>query len=143
MASLITSASQCAVRGCSLHPLPCPLYVMGGTDDPRYRKDQLEAWTTVAGNAHATIRWFPGGHGYVLEPAWMQCRAWRGMNNTAVLPAVAVSPVCLDGCCAGTFESRKTKCYLIWMNSSAHLAHEGAQAVASYLVAEQERGGED
>jgi hypothetical protein len=52
----------------SSEPLPCPVFFSGGTDDPRIRKENVEAWRkTVEKPEMCSIRWFNGGHNYLFN----------------------------------------------------------------------------
>jgi medium-chain acyl-[acyl-carrier-protein] hydrolase len=48
-------------------PLACPLYVLGGDRDPRYKREQLEAWRGVAGPFGFEARVFRGGHMFLFR----------------------------------------------------------------------------
>lgn len=47
--------------------LGCPLYVLGGDRDPRYKREQLEAWRAVAGDGGFEARMFRGGHMFLFK----------------------------------------------------------------------------
>lgn len=52
---------------CSLPAVTCSTFVLGGTEDPRYNKDQLDSWRDAV-SGEVSTRWFPGGHMCVV--AW-------------------------------------------------------------------------
>ncbi|WP_433790761.1 thioesterase II family protein [Actinoplanes sp. CA-252034] len=49
-------------------PLPCPLLVLGGSDDPYAPPSSLDRWTELS-HAGATIRVLPGGHFFQQDHA--------------------------------------------------------------------------
>jgi hypothetical protein len=49
----------------SASPLPCPLYVSAGAEDPRCIKESVEAWKDCS--ITCQVRYFKGGHHYLLS----------------------------------------------------------------------------
>ncbi|RJO70060.1 thioesterase [Nocardia panacis] len=47
-------------------PLPCPLTVLGATEDPDVHRSELEAWTQHT-SANCRITEFPGDHFYLFD----------------------------------------------------------------------------
>ena len=50
----------------SLTPLRCGLTVFGGQEDPRYSREQLEAWCSLA-RQDCRVHWVKGGHLFVRD----------------------------------------------------------------------------
>lgn len=48
-------------------PLPCPLHIFGGYDDPLVPPDALAAWSALSVQSHP-VRMFPGGHFMFRSP---------------------------------------------------------------------------
>lgn len=52
-------------------PLPCPLYVSCGTEDPRCVKESVQAWQDCVSGADnnntCQVKYFSGGHHYLLN----------------------------------------------------------------------------
>lgn len=50
-------------------PLPCPLYVFCGLEDPRCVKESVQAWQDCVSGADNTfqVKYFSGGHHYLLN----------------------------------------------------------------------------
>lgn len=50
-------------------PLPCPLYVSCGAEDPRCIKKSVQAWQECVSGAENTcqVKYFSGGHHYLLN----------------------------------------------------------------------------
>jgi surfactin synthase thioesterase subunit len=48
-------------------PLPCPLHIFGGFDDPLAPPDALAAWSALTAQPHA-VRLYSGGHFLFRSP---------------------------------------------------------------------------
>ncbi len=47
-------------------PLDCPIFALGGTDDPQVTRAKLQGWQNMTNRAFG-VRFFPGGHFYLRD----------------------------------------------------------------------------
>jgi surfactin synthase thioesterase subunit len=65
-------------------PLPCPLHIFGGYDDPLASPDELAPWSQHSERPHE-VRLFPGGHFLFRQPDPELVCAIRGVVEEAAL----------------------------------------------------------
>lgn len=71
-------------------PLPCPLHVLGGADDPNITRDDLEAWAAETSGTF-DLRIFPGDHFYLQSSPAAPLAAVRALLEHELM-ARALSP---------------------------------------------------